>query len=243
MLQDLAFERLLVLDIETVSAAKKYTDLTPKWKLLWDLKAKTLKPNGEEQSAEELYARAGIYAEFGKIICISVGYFRAFDEGYQFRVKSFYGHDEKKLLNEFANLLNTSFHNKSFLLAGHNAKEFDFPYICRRMLANGVKLPLLLDIAGKKPWEIPHLDSMELWKFGDYKSYTSLNLLAALFDIATPKDDIDGSMVGQVYWEEQDVERIKTYCQKDIVTVAQIMLKWAQKPLLKEEDIIFVAEE
>lgn len=239
MLESLDFERVLVLDIETVSAKARYSELDPEWQTLWENKARFLKKDQEEDGSEQLYKRAGIYAEFGKIICISLGIFRPFNDHYQFRVKSFYGHDEQEILTRFADLLNSRFHNKSFLLAAHNGKEFDFPFLSRRMLVHGIKLPLLLDNSMKKPWEIPHLDTMELWKFGDYKSFTSLNLLAHLFDIPTPKDDIDGSQVGHVYWEEDNLERIRTYCQKDVVTVAQLLLRFARRRLLREEELIF----
>ena len=96
-----------------------------------------------------------------------------------------------------------------------------------------------MNIAGKKPWEINHLDTMELWRFGDYKNYTSIKLLAALFDIPTPKDDIDGSQVAGVYYQEKDLERIKIYCQKDTLTVAQLLLSYKGEELIKEENIEF----
>lgn len=242
MLEKLDLEKVLVLDIETVSQEPDFESLSEEWKALWELKSAHIRGN-QEATPSELYSRAGIYAEFGKIICISVGIFRAYDDHYQFRVKSFYGDDEKKLLEEFAHLLDSRFHNPSFLLAAHNGKEFDFPYMARRMAIHGLQLPLLLDIPGKKPWEIPHLDTMELWKFGDYKNFTSLRLLAHVFDIPTPKDDIDGSQVGTVYWEEKNLERIRIYCQKDVITVAQLLLRFMRKPLLKEEAIIFADQE
>lgn len=242
MLEQLDLERVLVLDIETVSQKAQFEDLDDTWKELWRLKAANLK-GADQQTPEELYNRAGIYAEFGKVICISVGIFRAYDDHFQFRVKSFYNDDEHIVLNDFSNLLNSRFDNNRFLLAAHNGKEFDFPYLSRRMTIHGMKLPLLLDTPGKKPWEVPHLDTMELWKFGDYKSYTSLRLLAHIFGIPTPKDDIDGSQVGQVYWQEQDLDRIRVYCQKDVITVAQLLLRFMGKPLLKQEAIIFADQE
>jgi len=242
MLEQLDLERVLVLDIETVSQQQDFEGLNDSWKELWKLKAANLK-GADQQTPEELYSRAGIYAEFGKIVCISVGIFRAFGDGFQFRVKSYFSHDEKELLSEFAELLNGSFDNNRYLLAAHNGKEFDFPYMSRRMTIHGMKLPLLLDTPGKKPWEVPHIDSMELWKFGDYKSFTSLKLLAQVFDIPTPKDDIDGSQVGQVYWEENNLDRIRIYCQKDVITVAQLLLRFQGKPLLSEEAIIFADQE
>ena len=242
MLEQLDLERVLVLDIETVSQKPDFDSLDKVSQELWQLKAANLK-GADQQTPEELYSRAGIYAEFGKIVCISVGIFRAYDDHFQFRVKSFFSHDEKELLEQFAELLNSRFDNNRFLLAAHNGKEFDFPYLSRRMTIHGMKLPLLLDTPGKKPWEVPHLDTMELWKFGDYKSFTSLKLLAHIFDIPTPKDDIDGSQVGQVYWQENNLERIRVYCQKDVITVAQLLLRFMGKPLLSEEALIFADQE
>lgn len=191
----------------------------------------------EGKSPAEMYENAGIFAEFGKIVCISVGYFARERE---LRIKSFYGDDEKELLNNFCGLLNQYFYSREHVLCAHNGKEFDFPYIARRMLVNGIRLPLILNTAGKKPWEVKHLDTMELWKFGDYKSFVSLNLLAAVFDIPTPKDDIDGSQVGEVYWKMHDLERIVQYCQKDVLTVAQIFLKYRNEPLLMDGKNEFV---
>ncbi len=235
MIYDLNIDNVLFLDIETVSASQSYSHLNEKMKKLWDRKAASLRREPNE-STEELYVKAPIYAEFGKIIVISVGYFN----GNSFRIKSFYGDDEKELLNEFAQLLERHYDNSTSLLCAHNGKEFDFPYIARRMLVNGIRLPSILQLAGKKPWEIRHLDTMELWKFGDYKSYTSLELLAALFDIPTPKDDIDGSQVGRIYWEERDLERIKNYCQKDVLAIAQLMLRYQNQPLIRNEQLVFV---
>jgi len=235
MLHNLNLSHVLFLDIETVSAVADYDSLTDRMKKLWDRKSGYLKTE-TEVSPSELYGRAGIYAEFGKIICISVGYFN----GAEFRIKSFYGDDEKLLLKDFAGLLNKHYDQAESLLCAHNGKEFDFPYIARRMLVNGIELPSILQLAGKKPWEIRHIDTMELWKFGDYKNYTSLDLLTAIFDIPTPKDDIDGSMVGAIYWVSHDLERIKTYCQKDVLAIAQLMRRYLNQALIKEELVVFI---
>ena len=237
MLQQLDLTNLLVLDIETVPEYASYTQLPDKWKQLWDKKAAFIRKD-ESQTAADVYPRAGIYAEFGKIICISVGYFNRSGNSWQFRIKSFYGEQEKMLLQEFSTMVSRYFDDANNLLCAHNGKEFDFPYLCRRMLINGVEIPQLLNIAGKKPWEVQHLDTMEMWKFGDFKSYTSLELLATAFDVPTPKDDIDGSQVWSVYWNDKDLERIKNYCQKDVVTVAQLVLRFRGEALLEEHDII-----
>jgi len=234
MLEQYDLQNLLVLDIETVPQYKNFEEVPDNLKKLWDLKTINQR---KEISADEFYERAGIWAEFGKIICISVGIFKS---GRQtgLRVKSFYSHDEKELLENFADLLNSQ--PASLILVAHNGKEFDFPYLCRRMLIHGIKHPSQLEIAGKKPWEVNHLDTMELWKFGDYKSYTSLNLLTAIFDIPTPKDDMDGSMVGHVYWNENQLERISTYCQKDVVATAQLLRRYRGEELIVDECITIV---
>lgn len=238
MLEKINLKNILVIDIETVPEYPSYNDLPDDWKELWSKKMQ--REIREGQSAGDLYNRAGIYAEFGKIICICAGAFFDTPKGLSFKVRAFYGHEEKALLDEFSEALNTNFGaDQPYILCGHNSKEFDFPYVARRCLVNGLQIPALLDNSGKKPWEVQTLDTMDLWKFGDYKSYTSLNLLAALFGIASPKDDIDGSQVWSVYWLERNIERIKTYCQKDVVTVAQIIRKFKGMELLAEENISF----
>jgi len=236
MLKNLNLENVLFLDIETVPQYAGYNELPDHFKKLWDDKAGRLKQGEKPETPEELYQRAGIYAEFGKIICISVGFLT----GSQFRLKSFYGDDERELLAEFSGLLKKHYNTNQHLLCGHNGKEFDFPYIARRLLINRLPLPEILNLAGKKPWEVQHLDTMDLWRFGDYKNYTSLSLLTAIFNIPTPKDDIDGSQVYSVYWEERDLERIVTYCQKDTLAVAQILLSYMGRPLIKETDVNIV---
>ncbi|NQU32929.1 MAG: 3'-5' exonuclease [Bacteroidetes bacterium] len=234
MLNDLKLDNVLFLDIETVSQVPSFGELDEKFKYLWEKKAELLKRNKPDSTADQLYNSAGIYAEFGKIVCISCGYMN----GKEFRLKSFYGDDEKILLEEFADLLDKHYSNNYSLLCAHNGKEFDFPYIARRMLVNGIKLPDIINLAGKKPWEIRHLDTMELWKFGDYKHYTSLELLAAIFNIPTPKDDIDGSMVGHVYWVEKELDRIVIYCQKDVVTIVQLLRRYLGMTLISDTDIV-----
>lgn len=234
MFSSLNIEKILFLDIETVPMVSEYDQLPEPFKKLWDRKAGQLSRSPEE-TPEQLFGRAGIYAEFGKIVCISVGYVY----NREFRIKSFYGEDELELLKEFAGMLNRYYSQRDQLLCAHNGKEFDFPYMARRMLINGVKLPYILNIAGKKPWEIAHIDTMELWKFGDFKNYTSLELLAAVFGIPTPKDDIDGSQVASVFYQENDIERIMQYCQRDTLTVAQLLMCYLGNPMIKEEDIIY----
>lgn len=234
MLDHVKIEKVLFLDIETVPQYATYEELPERLKEFWDHKATKIKVN-ETDTPEMLYERAGIYSEFGKIICISVG----FIHNDKLRIKSFAGDDEAQLLRDFATMLENNFNKAGTLLCAHNGKEFDFPYIARRMLIHNISLPFLLDIAGKKPWEVPFLDTMELWKFGDYKNYTSLALLTAIFDIPSPKDDINGSQVGEYYWVRNELPRIVIYCQKDVVAIAQLMLRYKGMPLIEDNNIIY----
>ncbi|MRX64220.1 3'-5' exonuclease [Maribacter luteus] len=234
MLYKLHLENILFLDIETVPEAADYEELDDVTKELWE--HKTQYQRKDEITAEEFYDRAGIWAEFGKIICISVGYFHTKGDIREFRVTSFYG-EEPKLLKDFKTLLNTHFKYPKNLLCAHNGKEFDFPYIARRMIINGISLPYKLDLFGKKPWEVPHLDTLELWKFGDYKHYTSLKLMSHILGIPSPKEDIDGSMVRDVYYKEGNLDRIVTYCELDVVTTAQVLLRLRNDDLLQNNEI------
>jgi uncharacterized protein YprB with RNaseH-like and TPR domain len=231
----LHLQKILFLDIETVPQKPSFEMLTEHYKALWTKKASTLR-RSDSDTPVSLYERAGIYAEFGKVICVCTGYI--FDD--EFRVKSFYGDDEALLLQAFIRMLNEGFSRHDQYLCAHNGKEFDYPYLARRILINGLKLPPALDMAGKKPWEVRHLDTMEWWKFGDNKSYTSLELLAAVLGIPTPKDDMDGSMVARVYWEEKDLERIVHYCRKDTFTVAQVLLRYLGMPTLDPARVVIV---
>ena len=234
MLDHVKIEKVLFLDIETVPQYATYDELPERLKEFWDHKAPKIKVN-ETDTPDIVYERAGIYSEFGKIICISVG----FIHNDKLRIKSFAGDDEAQLLRDFAAMLENNFNKPGTLLCAHNGKEFDFPYIARRMLIHNIRLPFLLNIAGKKPWEVPYLDTMELWKFGDYKNYTSLALLTAIFDIPSPKDDINGSQVGEPYWVRKELPRIVIYCQKDVVAIAQLLLRYKGMPLIEENNIIF----
>jgi len=230
-------QNILFLDIETVPEQISFDELSEEKKELFD--AKTKFQRKEDESLESFYNRAGIWAEFGKIVCISVGFFTFKNDIRNFRVTSFFG-EESKLLHDFSNLLNNYFSLPQHLMCGHNAKEFDFPYIARRMIINGLKLPEKLNLFGKKPWEISHLDTMEMWKFGDYKHYTSLKLLTNILNIPSPKGDIDGSDVARVFYQEKDIDRIINYCQKDVIAVAQIMLRLRRETILDESEIIYV---
>lgn len=233
-----SINNILFLDIETVPQYADYNSLPRDWKELWDTKATSLLKYHEEETKETIYHRAGIYAEFGKIVCISCGFVQGNGNEKKIIIKSFCGEDERLLLAEFCQMLNkwTTNGEEKFLCA-HNGKEFDFPYLCRRLIINGIFVPAILNTSGKKPWEVCHLDTLELWKFGDFKSFTSLNLLAHTLGIPTPKDDIDGSKVWSVYWNDKDLKRIVNYCQKDVVTVVQILLKLQGDKLIGPENI------
>lgn len=237
MLHKINLENILFLDIETVPEFRNFSEMEEEKQRLWEDKSKYQRK--EDYTAEEFYDRAGIWSEFGKIICISVGYFSFRNGSRNFRITSFKG-EEERLLKDFSVLLEEHFFHPTQLLCAHNGKEFDFPYIARRMLIHGMRLPSKLNLFGKKPWEVPHLDTLELWKFGDYKHYTSLKLLTHVLGIPSPKEDIDGSMVREVYYEENDLDRIVQYCERDVIAIAQVILRLRQEHLLAESEIISV---
>ncbi len=234
MITRLVLEDILFLDIETVPENEHFDNLEPIMQELWA--AKTAYKRKDDFEPDEFYDRAGIWAEFGKIICISVGFFSTTTDGRVFRVKSFTG-DEADILNEFKSLVADYFGSAGKLLCAHNGKEFDFPYIARRMIIHGISLPNKLNLFGKKPWEVPHLDTMELWKFGDFKHYTSLKLLTQILGIPSPKEDIEGSDIYRVYYKEGDIEKIKAYCERDTVAVAQVLLRLRGEPILRDDNI------
>jgi hypothetical protein len=234
MITKLALDSVLFLDIETVPQHENFEQVDPLDQELFAGKTKYTRK--DEFTPAQFYERAGIWAEFGKIVCISVGYFVP-RTSREFRVTSFKG-DEKELLLGFTALLNSHFSESRHLLCAHNGKEFDFPYIARRLLIHQLDLPEKLNLFGKKPWEVPHLDTLELWKFGDYKHFTSLKLLTRVLGIPSPKDDIDGSQVRDVFYKENDLDRIARYCEKDVIAVAQIILKLRREPLLTDDEIL-----
>ena len=237
MLNKIKIENILFLDIETVPEVATFSELSPIKQELYALK--TQYQRKDEISPEDFYERAGIWAEFGKIVCISIGYFVSADNKRNFRIKSLAG-NEKELLESFKMLLNNHFNEPNHLLCAHNGKEFDFPYIARRMIINHIELPTKLNLFGKKPWEVAHLDTLELWKFGDYKHYTSLKLLTNILGIPSPKEDIDGSDVARVYYEENNLEKIVKYCERDTIAVAQLLLRFNNLDLLNENEITSV---
>jgi uncharacterized protein YprB with RNaseH-like and TPR domain len=234
MLENVRLEDILFLDIETVPIEPSFDKLDVSMQNLWEKKSRYFRT--DEEKPESVYERAGIYAEFGKIICISAGIITGTDPRC-LRLKSFYGDDEKRILSDFTGMLGKFSKNKETLLCAHNGKEFDYPFIARRMIINNMIIPSILNNAGKKPWEVKLLDTMDLWKFGDYKHYTSLDLLTTILGIPTPKDDIDGSMVACLYWKDRDIKRIALYCEKDVLAVAQVLLRFNNEPLMKVENI------
>jgi len=245
LVETLFLKRCLFLDIETVPEKAQYQDLSDTKKKLWSIKVGQIKrflsEEDKDKTIDELYNdKAGIYSEFAKIVCISCGFLSyENDIPVKVRIKSFAGDDEKQILEDFINMLSKHYADiETSKLCGHNIKEFDIPFICRRLVIHQLPFPAILDISGKKPWQTQHLlDTMDMWRFGDYKNYTSLSLLAGTLDIPTPKDDIDGSQVGSVYWVEKNTDRIVTYCQKDVVTVIQIMMRYSCLPTLFDENI------
>jgi len=235
MLDDIRLEDIMFLDIETVPQAPSFDRLEPALQILWEKKSKLFRT--PDQSPGEAYERAGIYSEFGKIICISVGLIKD-KNPFSFRIKSFYGDDEKTLLSEFSGVVSKfSKSSKEALLCAHNGREFDFPYIARRMIINRLVIPEILDNAGKKPWEIKLLDTMDLWKFGDYKNYTSLDLLTSILGMPSPKDETDGSMVARIYYDDKDIARIVRYCEKDVLSIARVLLRFKNLPEIPDDRI------
>ncbi len=238
-LKNIDITKVLFLDIETVPQYANYLDLSPIERELWNKKAKNIR-NVNPDTPSKIYKRAGIFAEFGKIICISVAYVRFEKSKPKVRVRSFYGDDEKEILKDFLKLINKHFNSKNTYLCAHNGKEFDMPYIARRLLVNQLEIPNCLDTRGLKPWEIKHIDTMELWKFGDYKNYSSLSLLTHIFGIPSPKNDIDGSMVCDIYWKDHDLQRISEYCQRDVVAILHLLRKYRVEELIPDEDITYI---
>lgn len=237
-IHSIPLHKILFIDIETVPCHEYHHELSPEMQLLWDTKSKRFQE--ENQTGKDIYHKAGIMAEFGKIICISVAYLHKTDNKYSIRATSFADSDEASILRDFSKLITRYYNTKSHFLCAHNGKEFDFPFIARRLLLNGMPIPKSLDTRGIKPWDIRHLDTLDLWRFGDYKNYTSLKLLAHIFDIPSPKQDIDGSMIYDVFYKEKNINRIKSYCELDAITVAQLYLKYIGMEIISENNIAII---
>lgn len=229
---------ILFIDIETVASTNDFTSLDERLKVQWSRKANFFRRDSQLTDEELFHERAGIHAEFGKIVCIAVGRYVDLESGeLGLRTKVYSNDDESALLTDFKQMIE-KFDASNLRLCAHNGKEFDYPYLCRRMLINSISLPAVLNLSGKKGWEIPHLDTMELWKFGDYKHFTSLDLLAALFQIPSSKDKIDGSQVNHVYYHDHDLEKISEYCRGDVVVLAQLFLRLKGHPLISETNTL-----
>lgn len=235
-------ENILFLDLETVKITRQYHEMEERMRKQWDRKSTFLNRNGELLPEDIFKEKGGIYAEFGKIIAIGLGFIKMDKNEPTLRIKVLRDHDEKALLTSFIQVVN-KFSQNQLQFCAHNGKEFDLPFLCRRMLVNGLHMPECLNVSGKKPWEIKHLDTLELWKFGDYKHYTSLELLAAIFNIPTSKDDIDGSMVDSIYYDEGDLDRICKYCGQDVVVTTQLYMRLTGRNLININNIIFVDED
>ncbi len=230
-------KNILFIDIETVSQFESYNEMNDRLKKAWIHKVSLMNP--EKSLSDTYFSRAGIYAEFGKVIAIGVGFFFVDEKkAVKFKVKCFHGNNEKKVLEEFKHLIETKYKNRKLIFCAHNGKEFDYPYLCRRMLINALDIPKPLNLSGKKSWEVEHLDTLDMWKFGDRKNYTSLDLLTALFDIPGSKSDMDGSQVNEVYYFQKGIERIANYCTEDVIATAQLYLKLHNKPLIERGNIV-----
>lgn len=218
---------ILFIDIETAPVRYRYEELSENMQALWVKKTRSFRiDNPEDADPAKLFTeRGGIFAEFSRVVCIGLGALVQQENDWVFRLKSVCCDDEKILLNNFLSIVERFFSGtKDMRFCGHNIREFDLPFLCRRMIINGLPLPPVLQLNNKKPWEIPHIDTLELWRFGDYKNYTSLDLLAEVLGIPSPKSDMDGSMVGKVFWEDNDAARINSYCLQDVLTTAKVYL-------------------
>ena len=231
-------KNLLFIDIETVSAESDFNLLSDRMKALWLHKASFLSNPTNLNDEDFYFDRAGIYAEFGKIIAIGVGFFHwNDDQEICLKVKSISNDDETQVLRDFKILLEQKYKPTTLTLCAHNGKEFDYPYLCRRMLVNGIDIPKALQITGKKPWEIPHFDTLDMWKFGDRKHYTSLELLAAIFNIPSSKTELSGDQVNETYHHQNDLSKITRYCREDIIVLAQLFLKYQNMDIVKDENV------
>jgi len=228
----MAMKDYLFIDIETVPACAQYDQLSEKMQAFWTKKSSKHFDLPADESFEK---HAGIYAEFGKVVCIGLGYLD--QQTNSFRIKTLADHDEQKILTQLADVFDKS---KRKILVGHNIKEFDVPFLCRRMLIHQVALPNILQLAGKKPWEVAHIDTLELWKFGDWKNFTSLDLLATLFGVPSSKEIISGAQVGQVYYQSHDLELIARYCASDVLTTARVFTKMQGLPPIEDDQVVYL---
>ncbi len=222
------FHKILIIDIETVPGKRNWNEVSEPLQKHWKHKSGLLSLSEEEahDPAMSYAQRAGIYAEFGKIVCIGLGAIVQKGDTHILRMKALKNDNEIILLNDFCEIINNlNRQQRGIIFCGHNIKEFDLPYICRRLLIHGIPLPACLQLSGKKPWEILHEDTLELWRFGDYKHYSSLDLLANCLDVPSSKTTMDGSQVANAYWVENRLDDIANYCLQDIYTTTMVYLR------------------
>jgi DNA polymerase elongation subunit (family B) len=269
MLNSKPINKVLWFDIEAVPEKASFFELTPKkqelfksrFKKDWEAMgadpqrhfikemitaASTVTPVEavetlvDNKMIEALYNnKAPLHPEFGKIVCISIGYIDGEipekiedkpEVELKLKLKSFYGHDEVKLLQDFLNATKsaiTNAVNPTYHLCGHNIMNYDVPFIAKRFIINGLKLPAMFDLDGKKEWNLPYfIDTRNVWKFNVYDSNCSLDLLCNLFDVESSKEGgISGKDVRDVFYIENDVQKIAMYCEEDVRALAQVYLK------------------
>lgn len=232
------FKNILFIDIETASGVNTYTTLTENMQKLWLRKARSLM-NPLQKPLEDLYfERAALFPEFGRIISIGMGFlFYNKNKELSLKVKTISNKNEKDLLLEFNQFIESTYPSKELSLVAHNGKEFDFPYLCKRMLVHQLVIPKALQLQGKKPWEVVHQDTIEWWRFGDKKGYVSLELLAEIMGIGNVKTDLSGDKVNYTFYIEKDLEKIKKYCAEDVITLAQLFLRFNFIDYIQEKNI------
>lgn len=219
---------LLYFDVETAGKYESYEDLAlqnPRLAKLWEKRAKYFRANTlgmEEMGDSEIYSqKSGLEPEFGRVVCVSFGVW----DGENHRLTSFYGDNEQEILEKTAKIFSNAV-SKGMKICGHNIKMFDVPFLGKKMIFSGIDVPQNLLLWDKKPWEVPILDTAEFFSFGSWShKFLGLDLLACSLGIESPKEDIDGSQVHNTFWGEKNYERIMEYCEKDVLTVMDVLKK------------------
>lgn len=251
----MATYQLGFVDTETIPGYKDFNDMPEELARMYERKfgheLANNDPDKFDNFEDHYRARAALYPEFGKIVCLVIGVIFVDDKDKQekLKLKTLCGRHEDKLLAEAAPII-----DKFDSLVGHNSKEFDFPYLCKRFYVHGIQLPQILNIAGKKPWEVSLIDTMELWRFGSFKGSTSLELFAHCLGLPSPKQDMTGADVAKVYYEMFDhmkdgelpfeaesaaIQKIGKYCQGDVVTLANCYRKLKYQSVIASENVIY----
>jgi len=234
-MKDIPIESIIFLDIETVSLFPNLLLADDATKKEWARKIMKTNPTITPALLDDTYKeQAALHPEFSFITCISVGMVK----GGKVYIKNIFGfdHDEERTLEIFCETMQKIIEKMERLqpkLCAHFGKGFDYPFISKRMLVHGMTIPNILDSYGKKPWEITNLDTHEIWKMGGFNS-ASLSAIAHAFGIPSPKDDIDGSQVGHVYWVDSKIDRIATYCAKDVFALINIFRCMQGSPAFSE---------